>query len=158
MLRILVMLVPLFAGAATPRAKTDPAALEVARKWLQAVGTSEPTALEKSTSMPFTYATTAKVKRCERKVTEAKALSDWLKCLRTGDKLLVEEIQQGDLKPSDPPNVESKALRSLGSKISRDGKWVEAYINGDGVTYTFRFLIVDGAVAAFLVNAEFETG
>jgi hypothetical protein len=91
-------------------------------------------------------------------VTDSKALSDWLKCLRTTDTLLVKEVQLGEFLPSDPPNVESKALRSLGSKVSRNGKWVEAYINGDGVTYTFRFLIVDQAVAAFLVEADFETG
>ena len=46
----------------------------------------------------------------------------------------------------------------LGTHLRTLPEGSEAYINGDGVTYTFRFLIVDQAVAAFLVNAEFETG
>jgi hypothetical protein len=158
MLQILVMVAGLLAATESPWAKTDPVALDLARKWLQAVARGEPTSVEKGTALPFTYATTAKVKRCDGKVTDPKALSNWLKCLRTSNELLVGEIQHGDLMPSDPPNVRSKTLRSLGSKLSRNGKWIEAYINGDGVTYTFRFLIVDQAVAAFLVESDVETG
>jgi hypothetical protein len=158
MLRILVMVAGLLVAATeSPRAKTDPVALEVARKWLQAVASGEPTSVEKGTALPFTYTTTAKVKQCEGKVPDPKALTNWLKCLRTSNDLLVGEVQRGTLMPSDPPNVQSKALRSLGSNLSRNGKWIEAYINGDGVTYTFRFLIVDEGVAAFLVESEFET-
>jgi hypothetical protein len=153
MLRVFVMLVGLVTLSAPVAAKTELSPLEAASKWLQAVASGDPA---ETTSMPFTFATTAKVKRCERTVTDRKALAEWLTCVRKSDQLLVNEVRRGTLMPSDPAHVESPALRSLASKISARGKWIEAFINGDGVTYTFRFLLLGGAVAAFLVEADFE--
>jgi len=158
MLHALVILMGVATPLASAQAKTNPAALEVARNWLRAVDQGDAQALTKSTAVPFTYATTNKVKRCERTVSSDKDLSSWLTCIRKSDKILMEEIRQGDVMPSDPPNIESKALKALASKIPGAGKWIEAYINGDGVTFTFRFLLVGGSVAAFLVDAEFENG
>ena len=158
MLHALVILL----GVATPlggaRAKTDPAALEAARNWLRVVERGDAQTLTKTTAVPFTYATTNNVKRCERAASSEKDLSSWLSCIRKNDKLLMEEIRQGEVMPSDPPNVESKALKALASKVPGTGKWIEVYINGDGVTFTFRFLLIGGSVAAFLVDAEFENG
>ena len=158
MLRALVILLGVATSLAGVQAKTDPAALEIARSWLRVVEPGDVQALAKSTAVPFTYATTNKVKRCERSASSEKDLSSWLTCIRKNDKVLMEEIRQGEVVPSDPPNVESKALRALASKIPGAGKWIEAYINGDGVTFTFRFMLIGGSVAALLVDAEFENG
>jgi hypothetical protein len=158
MLRALVILLGVATPLAGAQAKTDPAALAVARSWPHAVERGNAEVLTKTTSVPFTYATTNKVKRCERSVSSEKDLSSWLTCMRKNEKLLMEEIRQGDVQPSDPPNVESKALKALAGKIPGDGKWIETYINGDGVTFTFRLLLAGSSVAAFLVDAEFENG
>jgi hypothetical protein len=133
------------------------ASLETVRSWLRVVASGELEILAQTTALPFVYATTAKVKRCERTIATASELGPWLKCLRE-DEVLVGELRKGELMPSVPPNVESSALKQLGSSVPGAGQWVEAYINGDGVTYTFRMLVRRGAIAAFLVEAEFETG
>jgi hypothetical protein len=156
MVRALVVI--LFLAAAGARPKADPTALETARKWLSTVAAGDSSAVAKVTSVPFTFATTAKVKRCEGVAADQERLGKWLDCLRRDNKLLLEEARQGALTIADPPNVESKVLRALGSKIATKGTWIEAIINGDGVTYTFRFLIVGNSIAAFLVDAEVERG
>ncbi|HJX51793.1 MAG TPA: hypothetical protein VJ801_03415 [Polyangia bacterium] len=158
MLRALAILLGIATPLAGAQAKTDPAALEVARNWLRVVERGDAQALAKTMAVPFTYATTNKVKRCERTASSEKDLSSWLTCIRKNDKLLMEAIRQGEVMPSDPPNVESRALKALTSKIPGAGKWIEAYINGDGVTFTCRFLLLGGSVAAFLLDAEFENG
>jgi hypothetical protein len=158
MLRVLAIVTAMAVPLAVSQAKTDPAALESARNWLRTVERGDTKALLKSTSLPFTYATTNKVKECEGAVANQKGLSRWVTCIRKSDDILMTEIREGVLRPSDPPNAQSKALRRLAAKISRTGTWIEAYINGDGITFTFRFLVVEGAVSAFLVETDFDAG
>lgn len=158
MLRAIVVFVGVAAAGTASSAKTDPAALEASRRWLGAVASGDVTILRKATSLPFVFATTAKVKRCEGEIADQQGMSAWLDCLRRNDNLLLEEIRQGTLLPADPPNVESKSLRTLSSKITAKGTWLEAFINGQGVTYTFRFLLVGDSVAALLVDPEYEKG
>ena len=155
MLRVLAILIGVAVPLAAAEAKTHRAAIEVAKTWLRAVERGDLQVLAKTTSVPFTYATTAKVKRCEQTVSAQKDLSSWVSCIRKADDLLMEEIRQSEVIPADPPNVESKEMKRLASKITVPGTWIKAYINGDGVTFTFRFLLVEGAVAAFLVDADF---
>jgi hypothetical protein len=158
MLRLLAILMGVATPLAVAQAKTDRAALEAATNWLRVVERGDTEALIKSTSVPFTYATTDKVKTCERTVASQKGLSPWVVCIRKSEELLMQEIRQGNLKPADPPNVESKGLKRLAAKIPRAGTWIRAYMNGDGLSFTFRFLLVEGAVAAFLVDTDFDNG
>jgi hypothetical protein len=158
MLRVLAIVIGVAVPLAASQAKTDPVALASARSWLSTVERGDREALVKITSLPFTYATTNKVKECEGTVTDQKGLSRWMTCIRKSDAILLTEIREGVLRPSDPPNAESKALKRLAAKIRRTGTWIEAYINGDGITFTFRFLVVEGAVAAFLVETDFDAG
>jgi len=158
MLRVLAIVIGVAVPLAASQAKTDPAALASARSWLSTVERGDREALVKITSLPFTYATTNKVKECEGTVSDQKGLSRWMTCIRKSDAILLTEIREGVLRPSDPPNAESKALKRLAAKIRRTGTWIEAYINGDGITFTFRFLVVEGAVAAFLVETDFDAG
>jgi hypothetical protein len=155
MLRVLAILIGVVVPLAAAQAKTEHAALEVARNWLGALERGDMQVLTKTTSVPFTYSTTAKVKRCEQTVSAQKELSSWVSCIRKADDLLMAEIRQSEVMPADHPNVESKEMKRLASKITVPGTWVKAYINGDGVTFTFRFLLVEGAVAAFLVDSDF---
>jgi hypothetical protein len=156
MLRVLAIVIGVAIPQAVSQAKTGPAALESARTWLRTLERGNKEALLKSTSLPFTYATTNRVKECEDTVSDQKGVSRWMACIRKSDDILMREIREGVLRPSDPPNAESKSLKRLAAKISRAGSWIQAYINGDGITFTFRFLVVEGAVAAFLVETDFD--
>ena len=77
---------------------------------------------------------------------------------RTRQARLLAELKLGEMIASDPPAESSRALEELAAIVPGGGSWIAAYINGDGVTFTFRLLVRNGAIAAFLVEAEFESG
>lgn len=102
--------------------ETDPSTLGIARDWLRVVAGGHAPALARSTSIPFVFATTAKVKRRERKVGTSRDLSSWLACLHKSHKLLIEEVRQNEAKPSDPASVPSKALKALAARSQQKGR------------------------------------
>jgi hypothetical protein len=140
----------------------DSADLGVAKTWLMAAAQDGAT-LESATAFPFTYRTTNKTKRCERAVRDAAALSKWATCFQKGQKLLLHEVRSGtDLRGASTRDAEPRALRALAEKIPGDGRWLHAFINGDGVSFTFLFRLTGARggdkVTAVLLEEEVENG
>jgi hypothetical protein len=138
----------------------DSTDLAVAGSWLTAAARDN-AALESATAFPFTFRTTNKIKGCERTVRDASAFSKWAACFRKRQKLLLGEVKAGaNLREASAQDVESKALRAVADKIPGDGRWLRAFINGDGVTFTLLFKVTggDGAgkVTAMVLEAEVE--
>jgi hypothetical protein len=155
----MLLVIGAFGGLAIPVQAQEAAAeaRDVVRGWLRVVASGDPDVLGRTTVLPFVYSTTAKVKRCEGRVTAPSALGAWLKCIQK-DQVMIGELRGGELIFAGRPNVESKALKKLAASVRGPGQWIEAYVNGDGVVYTFRVLTRGGSVAAFLVDAEFAVG
>ncbi len=158
MVRLLASVIGVAIPLAVVQAKTDRAAVAVARKWLRAVAKGDTETLLKSMSLPFTYATTAKIKTCERTVVAQKDVASWVTCVLKSEEILMELTRGGIFGEADAPSTVFKALDGLAARISRTGTWIEASIDGDGIHFTVRFLVVDGGVAAFLVDVEFDPG
>lgn len=145
-------------------AEPDTAVVGAANAWLAAVGRNDGRALVGATSFPFTYRTTNKLKQCEGVVTNEAGLKTWLTCVRRSEELLIKELSLGESPvQAAPAEVESRALKGLAKKITVVGTWVRSHINGDGITFSFRFLLEKTAgdqlrVRALLIDVDFDTG
>ena len=151
----------IYMGGGVARAG-DSGDLLVARSWLAAAA-GDRAAVEGATAVPFTYRTTNKIHRCEGVVRDASALAKWSSCFAKEQKLLLDEIRTGaSLQGPSKHEVASKALQAVAARVRGDGRWLYAYISGDGVTFFFLFQIVggDGAakVRAVVLDEEFESG
>jgi hypothetical protein len=136
-----------------------------AKSWMEALRRRDTAAVLDSTSLPFTHRSIGLKQKCERSAKNRDELQRWIDCLLNSKDLLLGELGAGDdveieqdLHPS--PRA-LKVFKKLQEGLP-DGEWAAAYLNGDGVTFTLRFLIVkspDGRrrVAAFLMKAFFET-
>jgi hypothetical protein len=149
-------------AAGTAARADDSADLGVARSWLTAAA-RDSAALESATAFPFTYRTTNKVKHCERAVRAASAFSKWATCFQKGQKLLLDEVRAGaDLRVAASQDAEPKALRALAEKVPGEGRWLRAFINGDGVSFTFLFRVTGtngtGKVTAVVLEESVENG
>jgi hypothetical protein len=157
---VLAVALVITSGAVT---RADESAdLVVARNWLAAAARGG-AALEPTTTFPFTYRTTHKIKRCERMVRDASAFTKWAACFEKEQKLLLGEIRSGaTLEGASARDVESKALRAIADRVPGEGRWLRAYINGDGVTFTFLFKVTGNGgtdrVSAMLFEADVENG
>lgn len=135
--------------------------LSVVRTWL-ASSTKGAEVFEAATAFPFAYRTTNKVKKCERVAPDRASFSKWSACFRKDQKLLLDEIKAGALVQESPPkDAGSPGLQVIRKAMSGDGRWVQAFMNGDGVTYEFFFRVVgerDGArVNALILDEEVES-
>ena len=147
--------------AAAPSA-TD-AAFGAAMAWLNAVKRNEAAAVEDSTSLPFVHRSTGLKPKCERSAKTRDDVTHWMECLQRSNDLLLGELRAGDdvkIEPYRGPPIKGFAKLEKGLP---DGEWATGFLNGDGVTFTLRFLIVKGTdgvrrVEAFLVKAFFEEG
>ena len=150
------------AGPAIIAQAAESTDLVAARRWVAALRASDPEALITATAIPFTFGTTNRIKKCEGTIKAALALSDWVTCVRKAQGLLIADLNAGDdVQIEAGGGVGSKALTTLAKKVNIRGTWVRAFLNGDGVSYSFRFLTVKKAedvmqVAAFLVDADYE--
>jgi hypothetical protein len=140
----------------------DSGDLGVAKSWLSAA-VRDGAALESTTAFPFSYRTTNKVKHCEGVVRNPSVFAKWAACFQKGQKLLLDEVRVGgDLRMAAARDAEPKALRALAKKTPGDGRWVHAFINGDGVSFTFLFRVTGtngaGKVTAVLLEEEVENG
>ena len=85
-------------------------------------------------------------------------------CLFRRDKLLTKELgYAGALEIRMVPESEiPAALRGLVGKPVKCERFLSSYINGDGVTFEFLFIVRrsegHGAVRALLFNSEYEAG
>ena len=143
---------------AKPSTETSPStskpsreqALSLANDWLQALKTNDPAKLSRVTQLPFTYKSLGKKRLCERTIKDTTGVESLLKCFYAKETLFLEELKQADanetkLEAGDLQYVPKKLLALLG-KAHAASVLVTAYINGDGVTYTF--LLAVGAADA----------
>jgi hypothetical protein len=146
----------------------------VFKKWLVGLQQADGTILEAHTAVPFRYRTTNNSKKCEATIRTRVAFSRWVSCFRTDQKLLFEELKKGTLIKAAPANApQAKALRSIIDARHRgylptsdrtwgEGRWVDAYINGDGITFTLLFKLTDvngePKINAVLIHEEVENG
>ena len=158
---VAILLTTAAAQAATP-SEGDPA-FRTAMAWIDALKRSEAAAVLQSTSMPFVHRSTGLKPKCERSAKTREDLTQWMECLQRSNDLLLGELRAGgDVKVDPYRGPPLKGFKTL-EKGLPSGAWTTAFLNGDGVTFTLRFLIVKGTdgvpqVAAFLVNAFFEHG
>ena len=135
-----------------------------AKEWLNSWQSNDSWLLVTKTTLPFTFATTNRVKSCEGIKQTPTALEKWRRCMRRSEKLLAEELNaDSDGIRQDDMKVESEELKALVKRVPLNGKWIGAYLNGNGVTYSFRFLITTtktgtSKVRAFLFDTYFDQG
>ena len=136
---------------------------DVIKPWLVAVRKGDAATLGSLTTLPFTYATTAKDGTCTGAMPTAGDLMSWAACLRKTQEQLFSKIDTGaDVAIKTGGWGESKQFKALAKKISATGLWVQAYLqNGRGLSASFRFLISEGPkdvrkVKAFVLAVEPE--
>ena len=145
-------------GAATPG---QIARWETAREWLAALERLDTPTLSRLTALPFAYRPVGLKKQCEFDSADPRGLKKWVKCLGRSKSPIVTELGAGveprvayDLRPGEKLEAASRGLEG--------GEWVHAFLNGEGVTFTFRFLVSTPAtgnlplVKALVVSAYFE--
>jgi hypothetical protein len=145
-------------GGATPG---EIARWETAREWLAALERLDAKTIARLTALPFAYRPVGLKKQCEFDSTNPAGLKKWVKCLGRSKSLIVTELGAGteprvayDLRPGEKLETASRGLAG--------GEWVHAFLNGEGVTFTFRFLVSTPAtgnlplVKALVVSAYFD--
>ena len=145
-------------GAATPG---QIARWETAREWLAALERLDTATLARLTALPFVYRPVGLKKQCEFNSSNPAGLKKWVKCLGRSKNQMVTEMGAGaeprvdyTLRPGEKLEAASRGLEG--------GEWVHAFLNGEGVTFTFRFLVSTPAtgnlplVKALVVLAYFE--
>jgi len=145
-------------GAATPG---EIAGWETAREWLAALERLDGKTIVRLTALPFAYRPVGLKKQCEFDSANAAGLKKWVKCLGRSKSMIVTELGAGaeprvayDLRPGEKLEAASRGLDG--------GEWVHAFLNGEGVTFTFRFLVSTPAtgnlplVKALVVSAYFD--
>jgi hypothetical protein len=149
------------AQAAAPSG-TDPV-FSAAMTWVDGLKRNDAAAVVESTSLPFAHKSTGLKPKCERASKTREDLTHWMECVQRSNDVLLHELRAGDdvkIEPYRGPPIKGFAKLEKGLP---DGQWTTGFLNGDGVTFTLRFLIVKGTdgvprVSAFLVKAFFEEG
>jgi hypothetical protein len=149
------------ATAGPARASEPPAAPDVVRDWLGLLRAGALTALAEATDLPFAYQEAWPKKQCTSTARTRSALASWTECIRKDEVLLGElAFLSETLEFHKAPAEASPSLRSLANRFRGTGEWVAAYINGDGVTYTFLVLVTrrhgKARVAVWIVDAYYD--
>jgi hypothetical protein len=139
--------------AGGPPTPNQIAGWEAAREWLAALERLDEPAVGRLTALPFAYRPVGLQKKCEFDSSTASNLKRWVRCLGRTKNLLVTELGAGgephvayDLRPGVKLEDASRGLQG--------GEWVHAVLNGEGVTFTFRFLVSTPAAGSLpLVKA-----
>jgi hypothetical protein len=145
-------------GAATP---SQIASWETAREWLAALERLDAPTITRLTALPFAFRPLGLKKQCAFDSANTASLKKWVKCLGRSKSIIVTEMGAGaeprvayDLRPAEKLEAASRGLEG--------GEWVHAFLHGEGVTFTFRFLVSTPAagklplVKALVVSAYFE--
>ncbi len=164
--RLISITLALVTGAVFPgpaRADRD-GAFTVASEWLSNVRANDAKGVSAATTVPFLYRTTNRRKKCEGEVKDVAALNRWLECFRKSQNLLIEELAAADGVALSPGGgaVPTK-LSQMKKSVTGDGMWVQAFLNGDGISYGFLIFVTKppsgrGQVKAVLIDVSFDGG
>ena len=148
-------------SAGGPPTPNQIASWETAREWLAALERLDAPAVARLTAVPFVYRPVGLKKQCAYDSANAAGLKKWVKCLGRSKSPIVTEMGAGaeprvayGLRPAEKLEAASRGLEG--------GEWVHAFLQGEGVTFTFRFLVSTPAtgnlplVKALVVSAYFE--
>ena len=152
----------LIAGLLALPVRAEPSGPEVARGWLRAVQAGEAAAIAQTTKLPFIYREAWPKKQCDQSVADGDALGKWTACMQKNERLLLDELkwEKENLTLEAGEGKSPKKLRALAKKVAK-GEWVHGWINGDGVTYEFLFLMDRASdkpqIAACIIDVSFDT-
>lgn len=157
MLRLLPVILALCLTTPPAKAAPRPAAnpsppAQAVRAWLAALATKDPRKLAEASTLPFTFATDYKRKKCEGTANDEKARLKIFRCLFADEKILVGELKYMDqntvIEGAEPEGAEAikdipPRLRDLVKKLgAADGQsLVLGYLNGDGIVFEFLFAV-----------------
>ncbi len=108
----------------------------------------------------FEFRTTNVKKSCEGTFSGRAVIATALACVKTSEKLLIEELSQVEDFTLKPVHVSAapKELRRLLRSGIKNSTLMLGSLNGDGVTFEILLVVGRGGVIAFSYNVEFETG
>jgi hypothetical protein len=138
-------------AAPRPAAKATPDAQAV-RTWLTALAATDPRTLAEASTLPFTFATNYKWKKCDGTANDEKAQQKTFKCLFSNEKILIGELKYADentvIQGAEPQGAEAikdvpRQLREVVKKLGTAGEQVlvGGYLNGDGIVFQFVFAL-----------------
>ena len=145
-------------GAATPG---QIARWETAREWLAALERLDAPTIARLTALPFVYRPVGLKAQCAFNSANPAGLKKWVKCLGRSKSPIVTELGTG-AEPRVDYNLRPGEKLEAASRGLEGGEWVHAFLNGEGVTFTFRFLVSTPAtgnlplVKALVVSAYFD--
>ena len=145
-------------GAATPG---QIASWETAREWLAALERLDAPTIARLTALPFVYRPVGLKKQCAFDSANPAGLKKWVKCLGRSKSPIVTELGTG-AEPRVDYNLRPGEKLEAASRGLEGGEWVHAFLNGEGVTFTFRFLVSTPAagnlplVKALVVSAYYD--
>jgi hypothetical protein len=148
-----LVLAAALAAAGAPAPPAAPAReADVAEAWLAAVARGDTATIRGTTGLPFVYRSAAQRARCNAVARTDAALSKWAACFRKEQRILLDELRLGAIvRPAAPGDRAPKSVRDVAEAIPGPGRWLYAFINGDGITASFLFR-VDGEGAAAKVT------
>jgi hypothetical protein len=157
-------------AAPRPAAHPTPAAVAV-MAWLSALAAKDAGKLAEASTLPFTFVTDYKRKKCDGTAKDEKAREKIFRCLFSDEKILIRELQyrdentviQGAESESAEPNNEipSKLRRLAGKLGSTEGQsLIAAFLSGDGISFDLLFAVrsIDGKqkVGGFTMDFELK--
>ena len=71
-----------------------PTPFDAAEEWMSAIHAVDIHALAHRTALPFTFLTTDKIKSCEGTSKSPRALSQWIRCFKKSEDLLVQHLKR----------------------------------------------------------------
>lgn len=158
------------AAQAAPNPAADPTrAAQVAMAWLASLAAKDLRKLSEASTVPFTFATDYKTKKCDGVANDEKAGQKIFRCLFSDEKILIGELQymrentviQGaEPKGAEPIKDVPSKLRGLVKNLgTADGQaLVGGYLNGDGIVFEFLFAVrpADGKLRISGLALAFE--
>lgn len=140
-------------------ATATPAPVDVVRAFLAALQSHDRDELRRRSCAHFEFRTTERTSDCPTRADGPEELERIIECLRD-DALLRKELAfahglaESATLTSEVPEWAATWMTSETRGFAR----VRAYINGDGVTFSFVVLTRDSCVAWLMLTAEFERG
>jgi hypothetical protein len=141
-----------------------PSPIDVAKEWLHALKATDTTSLSRITGFPFVFRSMGRKIGCDGILKTPSDVAQFGKCFRTKEKLFLEELGYGEAEMKfqlvDVAAI-PKVLRAQLDGVTAAQRIVTTYVNGDGVTYTMFFIVLQGPgsgnlVSRFLLKASFS--
>jgi hypothetical protein len=142
----------------------DAKAVAAAKAWIETLKSKDLNKVSANSGLPFAYKTTDKKKTCDGVADDASKRTALIECVLAREKLMIDELTEAD-----EMKFKAIAVRQIPAELKRivsapgsNERLVTSYLNGDGVTFTFVFLIgASGGKAvtrAVFVDTEFHSG